>query len=535
MRNPSKALAWGRALGFACLAGTGLAWPAVAAAQLLDPPADYRVQGTAEMYVHGSRCCGDTRFAGRFDGAYSVTSSGDVVLSSLRLELDDRDIVVTDGFLGLFSTRVALRCPSGALTELAHGRLLGAAGGPGRLQFDVGTLKFGAASSENRDKDGSCDAPTLELDAQNNAPVLLTHYPLLNQFAFTGHFTTTISGDSYSLDLNLAGSYSNRPPVATVALLTPGVPQGGCPARQRWNGQQWEWVADANDRRGWVGEPYSYSFDRDGTSGRSDIYNELWYRSRDSGPRALIGQGVHLPAEVFEWGPRHTLELLAVDYAGASSAEACQFRVIDATPPTVIPPKPLTLSCTVPGGVTPPSSPELRAFLAGATATDIVDPAPVQLPPQLGGRDVTDTTLFPADNVAHPVAFRFRDATGNVGSASSSVTVADVHPPSASVSVTPAVARATGGWLKVRARLTATDDCGGLISWRLVSIVSNAPWLDAADIRGARLGFDDRSFSLRARRGRLGVARIYTITYEARDVAGNRTLATARVVVGGVR
>jgi hypothetical protein len=46
----------------------------------------------------------------------------------------------------------------------------------------------------------------------------------------------------------------------------------------------------------------------------------------------------------------------------------------------------------------------------------------VRLPPQAGGADVTDNTLFPIGQ-ATVVTFRYRDASGNVGSATSRVTV----------------------------------------------------------------------------------------------------------------
>lgn len=528
-------LAWKQGAMLVGLGAAGLTLPGGTWAAPLDPPADYRVQGTGEMYVRGSRCCGDTRFTGRFEGAYSISSSGAVMLNSLRIEWDDRDIVVSDGFLGLFSTRVALRCPSANLNTVALGALVGPAGGPAQLRFMPGVLDFGGASAEERDKDGACGATTLTLASENNAPVLLTHQPASDHFSFAGRFLTPIEGETYALDLSLVGSYSNRPPESHVSLLSKEFLQGLCPARQVWNGQQWEWVADANDPRGWVGEPYSYSFDRDGPGGRADIHNDLWYHSRGAGPRVLLGDGVRLPAQVFEWGPRHTLELLTVDFAGASSVSTCQFRVVDGTPPVVTPPKPLSLSCTVPGGVTPASSPALQTFLAGATAADMIDPTPESLPPQLGGADVTPSTLFPADDAAHAVVFRFRDDAGNVGSASSTVTVVDGAAPTASLRLTPSWRPADRRLFVVSARITASDDCGGPVTIRLVSIKSNVPALDALDVVGANYGTDDRRFYLRARAASWRRPRIYLVTYEARDLAGNTTRFSGRVTVGGLR
>jgi hypothetical protein len=50
-----------------------------------------------------------------------------------------------------------------------------------------------------------------------------------------------------------------------------------------------------------------------------------------------------------------------------------------------------------------------------------VDPAPIKLNPQAGGVDVDNNTLFPLGTTE--VAFRFQDASGNVGTAVAEVTV----------------------------------------------------------------------------------------------------------------
>jgi hypothetical protein len=532
MRYRGQVMDWRRGVTLAFLGACGLAGPAAAPAALLDPPAAYRVRGVAAMQVRGPQCCGDTQFTGRFEGGYSLTSSGGVIMSSLRVEWDDRDVLITDGVIDLFSTRATLRCPSANLTTPARGALLGPAGGPAQLQFTPGALKFEAAAAEGREKDGTCASATLTLDTENGTPVLLTHDPQNDRFLFTGSFAASIEGDSYALNVSLVGNYDNRPPQARIALLSEALPQGGCPARAYFDGQVWEWVADANDPRGWVGTPHSLSVDPDGPNGRADIRSDLWYYTPGTGTRVLIGDDALLSARVFEWGTRHTLELLTVDFAGASSASACQFRVVDETPPVVVPPKPVVLSCAASGGTTPASSPALQAFLAGASASDIADATLVQLSSQTGGTDITGTTVFPSDNLAHDVVFRFSDDARNIGSARSTVTVTDSLPPSASLRLTPTWVPATGRFFSVRARLTARDDCGARVVFRLASIVSSAPRLDAADIQGARVGADDRHFYLRARQGTWFAPRVYVVTYEALDMAGNRTTLEGQVVVG---
>ena len=52
-----------------------------------------------------------------------------------------------------------------------------------------------------------------------------------------------------------------------------------------------------------------------------------------------------------------------------------------------------------------------------------------------------------------------------------------------------------------------------------------------SDIEGAEFGTDDRQFSLRAERSGGEGGRVYTITYRARDAAGNTATATATVTV----
>ena len=77
-----------------------------------------------------------------------------------------------------------------------------------------------------------------------------------------------------------------------------------------------------------------------------------------------------------------------------------------------------------------------------------------------------------------------------------------------------------------------TDACGGTVSLRLISIKSNAPSYDASDILDATYRTDDRGFYLFSRPAGPGLARIYTITYQATDLAGNSRVATTTVTVG---
>jgi hypothetical protein len=115
---------------------------------------------------------------------------------------------------------------------------------------------------------------------------------------------------------------------------------------------------------------------------------------------------------------------------------------------------------------------------------------------------------------------------------------ADNTPPTITVTLDPSVL-----WppdhrmVEVAANVTVTDNKDPNPTVELVSIDSNEP--DNAigdgntvdDVQGAEPGTDDRSFQLRAERSGTGGARIYNITYRARDAAGNTATATATVRV----
>ncbi|KAA0255053.1 hypothetical protein FBQ97_04155 [Acidobacteria bacterium ACD] len=74
------------------------------------------------------------------------------------------------------------------------------------------------------------------------------------------------------------------------------------------------------------------------------------------------------------------------------------------------------------GGATGATSTALATWLGGGYATDNCDPNPTRLANQVGNVDIDDATYcFPSGSTA--VTFRFRDAAGNIGSATGNVTV----------------------------------------------------------------------------------------------------------------
>ncbi|MFD2700487.1 pectinesterase family protein [Paenibacillus shunpengii] len=114
----------------------------------------------------------------------------------------------------------------------------------------------------------------------------------------------------------------------------------------------------------------------------------------------------------------------------------------------------------------------------------------------------------------------------------------DEVPPVLQLEVDKPVLKARGHRMEnIRVTANAADEESGIASITLVSITSNEPDNGKGDgntnddIQGAEYGTSDYEFELRAERSGAGSGRVYTITYEAADYAGNRTTATVTVTV----
>jgi hypothetical protein len=497
------------------------------AAPPLDPPRQYEVRGEGYATIAGPSCCGETRFSGRFDAAYQVSSAGQVTLASLRVVLDDAEVDVPGGFLGLFSETVRVRCAALGAKRTALGWMSG-----GELHFPTGAIRLAGFAAQERLTSGACGPGTLHLDeAGNSSPVQILHDPVANRVELDATFNGTVEGESepYVIRFRSTGHFTNRPPFAALQFETPAAPQGiNCPAVLQPN---LGWVAEANAPGGLVARLRSSSSDPDGPPGGpsgADLLSDRWLLSRSGGPRELIGLGYRTDPVTFEWGPTHRLELLTMDLSGATSAAQCSFRVVDTRPPVVSPPPSATVGCSQSGGATPNTSTAVRTFVDGGSAVDLADPSPTRLTPRLGSTNITGTTFFPADGVARQVTFRFQDDGGLIGTANSSLTVID-EPPNVAVTVTPSHIPADHQWHTIQATVTASDACGGPITLKLHKIASNAPTYDDTDISGASIGTYDLTFKLYGRLGLKGKPRIYRITYLGADSAGNTRLATAEV------
>lgn len=498
---------------------------AAATAAPLDPPRQYRVSGSVEMTIAGPGCCGDARMPGQFRAAYQVASSGQVTLASLRVSIADTDLTVHDGFLGLFSETVRLRCPTFRERRPAVGTLAGA-----DLVFPSGALTLVGFASDARLPSGACGPAVLGLDSPSGSDVRIGHDPAADRVELDVSFPTVLEGEAYAVRLRGSGRFDNRPPVARMQFETAASPQGvECPAMYQPN---LGWYAEANAPAGLVARLRSAATDVDGPPGassRSDLLSERWLRSRNAAPRALAGLGYRTEPQTFEWGPTHHVELLSMDLAGASDAADCSFRVVDTRPPAVTPPAPKTVACSQAGGASASTSPALRAFLEGGSAVDGADASPTRLAPQVGGIDVTGATLFPGDGLPRRVRFRYRDDWGHVGAADSDLTVAN-GPPTVAVTLSPAALAADSLWHPIHATIVA-QDCDGPVVLKLHKITSNLPAHDATDVMGAAFGTDDRQFSLYGRRGPFGEPREYRVTYKGTDAAGHATFASATVTV----
>lgn len=141
-------------------------------------------------------------------------------------------------------------------------------------------------------------------------------------------------------------------------------------------------------------------------------------------PVALTGGAASLPFSRLSVGTHAITAVYSGDSSNAAGSSPILNEVVSAaaTAPVVTAPAPVTIPATQAAGATSSASPALAAFLAGAAAVESISPPPVQLPPQIGGVPVSNTTLFPVGTTT--ITFIFKDSNGNFGSATSTVTVA---------------------------------------------------------------------------------------------------------------
>ena len=129
------------------------------------------------------------------------------------------------------------------------------------------------------------------------------------------------------------------------------------------------------------------------------------------------------------------IQFTTSDFFGNTSKGTAYLQIADVTVPSVTVPSPITVEATAIGGA-PASLAAIQAFLSGASTSDAVDPSPVL------SNDAP--SLFALGTTT--VHFQSRDASGNIATASATVTVVDTTAPTAAFSA-PAVGANVGGSL----------------------------------------------------------------------------------------
>ncbi len=222
-----------------------------------------------------------------------------------------------------------------------------------------------------------------------------------------------------------------------------------------------------------------------------------------------------------------TVVTLTVSDGIQSDTDTVSITVVDTIPPVITCPSNITVECTGNCGIDK-DDPQLTAFFAGASATDICDATPT----------ITDDAPSFIMLGTTTVTFTARDADGNSATCTADVNVQDTIKPTISVVLNRVTLRPPNHKLMdIGAVVTVYDICDPNPTFVLTSITSNEPdnglgdGDTAGDIQGASFGTADTSFKLRSERSGTGTGRVYTIVYTASDKSGNTQTATVRVVV----
>jgi hypothetical protein len=203
-----------------------------------------------------------------------------------------------------------------------------------------------------------------------------------------------------------------------------------------------------------------------------------------------------------------------VDQRGNAASRGFVITVVDSAPPVVAAPAPLVIVSSSPVSA---DDPRVRAYLASARATDLVDPAP---------RVSTDVpAVLPLGTTT--VTFTASDGSGNRSSATSTIRVVEQMPatPPAVADRTPPAnvrdLRAEAGNLRVRLRWVLPDDSdfGHVEVQRSPNVAEVVPQKVYAGV--------GRTFVDRA----LTAGEAYRYLVVAYDRTGNRSAGVAIVVV----
>jgi immune inhibitor A len=241
----------------------------------------------------------------------------------------------------------------------------------------------------------------------------------------------------------------------------------------------------------------------------------------------IVFDNAHSATPTGQFPDGTTIVTLTVSDGSLEDADQVSVTVHDTTPPMISCPTDTTVECTGNCGVLK-ADPQLTAFFAGVSATDVCDPSP------------TISNNAPACFPMGPtvVTFTAKDADNNQATCSATVTVEDTTPPEISV-----VLNREYLWppnhkmAEVCAAVTVTDICDPHPTFVLYSVESSEPdngkgdGNTTNDIQNAALGTPDLCVDLRSERMGGGDGRTYTIIYEAMDMSGNTAQDTVCVHV----